>query len=50
MEAMDMYQYERALTGGATPFCGVDEAGPRAPGRTRVRGGGVLPRSRGYRN
>lgn len=27
MEAMDMYQYERALTGGATPFCGVDEAG-----------------------
>ena len=27
MEAVDMEQYERALTGGATPFCGVDEAG-----------------------
>ncbi len=27
MDELDLYEYERALAAGKTPFCGVDEAG-----------------------
>ena len=27
MDTMDLYEYERALAGSRSPFCGVDEAG-----------------------